>query len=491
MAINTMPHNLDAEKALLGCLLLDADVQIEILDTLNAEDFYQESHRQILAGMKAVYASGKAIDIVTLTDCLSKSGKLNEAGGVQAITELAENALSAANYKQYLSIVKRDSVNRKLIRASRDIIENSMNSPEEHDAIDFAEKKVYDISQKQESAALRGLEDGVDVQAVIDKIEAIQKDPNCVRGVPTGFSRLDRKTNGLQKSDLIIIAARPGAGKTSFAMNIVEHACLQKGMVAAVFSLEMPRSQLIQRLLCAYANVSMQKAISPTPEKHVTGEDFQKFWAAADKLKKSKIFIDDNSRIRPGGILSECRRLKSSEGRLDLVMIDYIQLMEGESRDGKGGSPENRQQEIANITRNLKIMAKELDVPVIALSQLRRFQGKEPQLSDLRESGQIEQDADIVMFINRLDQNASPEELKSGKVIAGATELNIAKHRNGETGRIQLRFQGEKTKFIEVEDQGRPEEPVYGEKKKSLRLPEDDDIPFSVDGDSEAGNGEE
>lgn len=466
MATNQMPHNLDAEKALLGCILLDEDVQSEILDDLKAEDFYQESHREIILGMKAVHAAGKAVDIVTLTDRLSGDGKLNQAGGVQTITELAENALSSVNYKQYLEIVKRDSMNRKLIRASKDIIENSMGSPEEDAALGFAEKMIYAISQNEDSTALKGLEDGVDMRAVLDRIELIQTDPDSVRGVETGFSRLDRKTNGLQKSNLIIIAARPGAGKTSFAMNIVEHACLQRGKVAAVFSLEMSRRELLQRLLCSYSGVSMKKVNTPTPDERVTNDDFKKLWAATDKINKSKIFIDDKTNITVGEILSKCRRLKSAEGRLDLVMIDYIQLMQGDST-GKS-SAESRQQEVAEITRGLKILAKELDVPVIALSQLRRFQGKEAQLSDLRESGAIEQDADIVMFINRLDQSASKEDLKSGKVINGASELNISKFRNGEPGRIQLRFIGSRTKFVEVEDQGRPEEePQYGKKKKA------------------------
>ena len=474
MAINQMPHNLDAEKALLGCILLDEGVQAEILDDLSADDFYQESHREILLGMKAVHASGKAVDIVTLTDKLSKDGRLNRAGGVQAVTEIAENALSSVNYKQYLEIVKRDSINRKLIRASKEVIEKCMDSPEEKEALDFAEKKVYGISQNEESTALKGLEDGTDMSAVLDRIELIQTNPDSARGVETGFPRLDRKTNGLQKSDLIIIAARPGAGKTSFAMNIVEHACLQRGKVAAIFSLEMSRKQLLQRLLCSYSGVSMKKVNTPTADERVTSEDFKKLWSATDKINKSKIFIDDKTNITAGEILSKCRRLKSSEGRLDLVMIDYIQLMQGDSVT----STESRQQVVAEITRGLKIMAKELDVPVIALSQLRRFQGKEAQLTDLRESGAIEQDADIVMFINRFDQNATKEELQSGKVVEGASELNISKFRNGEPGRIQLRFIGSKTKFVEVDLQGRPEEePQYGKGKKSAWKEEDDDTP--------------
>ena len=472
MAVNQMPHNLDAEKALLGCILLDADVQADILDELHEEDFYQESHREILLGMKAVHAQGKAVDIVTLTDRLAGDGKLNKAGGVQSVTELAENALSSVNYKQYLEIVKRDSMNRKLIRASKKIMDKCLTSPEEKEALNFAEKEVYDISQSGDTTALKGLGDGEDMRAVLDRIELIQTNPDAARGIETGFPTLDRRTNGLQKSDLIILAARPGAGKTSFAMNIVEHACLQRGKVVAVFSLEMSRRQLLQRLLCAYSGVSMQKVNTPTSEERVTPDDYKTLWAASDKINKSKLFIDDKTNIKPGEIISKCRRLKSSEG-LDLVVIDYIQLMQGDS-EGKS-SAETRQREIADITRGLKIMAKELDVPVIALSQLRRFQGKEPQLSDLRESGAIEQDADIVMFINRFDLTASKEDLQSGKVVKGAAELNISKFRNGEPCRIQLRFIGSKTKFVEADLQGRPDEPPPVRKKPTQNWEDDDD----------------
>lgn len=480
MAINQMPHNLDAEKALLGCILLDETVQADILEDLKEDDFYQASHREILLGMKAVFSQGKAIDIVTLTDRLAADGKLNKAGGVQTITELAENALSSVNYKQYLDIVKRDSMNRKLIGASNEIIENCMKSPEEKEALDFAEGKVFTISQGGDKTALKGLEDGEDMKSVLDRIELIQTDPDAARGVETGFPRLDRRTNGLQKSDLIIIAARPGAGKTSFAMNIVEHACLQRGKVAAIFSLEMSREQLLQRLLCSYSGVSMKKVNTPTPEEHVTPDDYKKLWAASDRINKSKIFIDPNTDIKVSEILSKCRRLKSTEGRLDLIMVDYIQLMQDDSN--AKSSSENRQQEVANITRGLKKLAKELNVPVIALSQLRRLQGKEAQLSDLRESGAIEQDADIVMFLNRLDQNASKDDLASGKVVDGATELVIAKFRNGEPGRIQLRFIGSRTKFVEADMQGRPEEePQYHKKKAHSDWEEDDDGDIPVE----------
>lgn len=459
MANNQMPHNLEAEAALLGCIIIDGDIQSELLETLKEDDFYQESDRLVFEAMKKVYGARKPVDVVTLTDMLEREGTLERAGGLQRITELAEVTPSAANYKQYFEIVRRDAIRRSLIRAAKGIIEVSTEGTEARDAIAYAEKQVYDISKQEDNSQLAGLADGEVIRQVLGKFEDIQSDPNAFRGLETGFKHLDRITNGLQKSDLIVIAARPGMGKTSLAMNIVENVCLNKGKTAAVFSLEMPRSQIVQRLLCAHADVSMEKALS--------GKLAQKEWKnlmiASDKLQRSKLYIDDSSRVTPAEILSKCRRLSASVGSLDLVMIDYIQLMGGAPGSSKGGgSFENRQQEIASITRDLKIMAKELDVPVIALSQLRRIQTKEPQLSDLRESGAIEQDADIVMFINRPDVTATAEELAKKTIVKGAAELILAKHRNGSLGRIQLRFIGESTKFVDVDEQNLPdEEPTH------------------------------
>ncbi len=467
MANNLMPHSTDAEEALLGCLLIDEQVQSDILESLREDYFYTEAHRLILNAMKAVFASRKTVDLVTLTDRLELDGNLERAGGLQSLTSLASATPSAANFKQYLEIVKRDAVNRALIRASRDIIESSQKGLEEQDAIAYAEKQIYDISKETNGSSLTGLADGAVIDEVIRRFEDIANDPNALRGIETGFKHLDRITNGLQRSDLIVIAARPGMGKTSLAMNIVEHACLNRGKVAAVFSLEMPRVQIVQRLLCAHAEVSMEKALSGK----LVQREWKNLMLAGDKLRNSDIYIDDSSRITPAQILSKCRRLASQKGRLDLVMIDYIQLMG--SGEKNTGSDFNRQQEIASITRDLKIMAKELNVPVIALSQLRRIQTKEPQLSDLRESGAIEQDADIVMFINRPEATATKEEMASGKIIKGAAELTIAKHRNGAMGRIQLRFVGETTKFVDVDDQNLPTPPEFRKPRRS----DDEDLP--------------
>lgn len=475
MANNQMPHNLEAESALLGCIIIDGDIQSELLESLKDEDFYQESNRLVFDAMRKVYGGRKPVDIVTLTDMLEREGTLERAGGLQRITELAELTPSAANYKQYFEIVRRDAIRRSLIRAANGIIEVSTKGTEAREAIAFAEKQVYDISKQEDGSQLSGLSDGAVIRQVLGKFEDIQSDPNAFRGLPTGFKHLDRITNGLQRSDLIVVAARPGMGKTSLSMNIVENVCLNNNKTAAVFSLEMPRSQIVQRLLCAHAGVSMEKALSG----QLNQKEWKRLMIASDKLQRSKVFIDDSSRVTPAEILSKCRRLAAAEGGLDLIMIDYIQLMGGVGGKG-GGSFENRQQEIASITRDLKIMAKELDVPVIALSQLRRIQTKEPQLSDLRESGAIEQDADIVMFINRPDVTATAEELAKHTIVKGSAEIILAKHRNGSLGRVQLRFLGELTKFVDVDEQN-----VSDEEPPHFAPPEEygdgayyDDVPF-------------
>ncbi len=451
---NTMPYNRDAEMALLGCFLIDNEIAAELVDKLTESDFYQESHKFILSAMHKVFNARKPIDLVTVSDQLDSEGNLEKAGGIAYLTELAQITPSAANYKSYYDIVTRDSVNRRLIRASRKIIETSLAASDSQSSIAFAEKAIYDISRQTERSALLGMNDGDDVIGmVLEKFEKLQSDPNSFRGIPTGYKRLDKMTHGLQAGALIVLAARPGMGKTSLAMNLVEHASLRAGKTCAVFSLEMPRHEIVQRLICSYANVSMQRALDGKLE----AKEWKKLMLASDQLKKSNIYIDDSSRVTPAEILSKCRRLKTTAGSLDMIMIDYIQLMS--SGDSKMAGAENRQQEIASITRDLKIMAKELEVPVIALSQLRRIQSKEPQLSDLRESGAIEQDADIVMFISRPEAIATKEELDSGAVVRGAAELILAKHRGGEQGRVSLKFIGECTKFVDVDEQNRDEEP--------------------------------
>lgn len=441
---NVMPNNLEAEQALLGCMLIDNEILPDVVESLEESDFYQDSHKYIISAIKLNFAERKPLDIVTLSDRLENDGNLEKAGGISYLTELVQITPSAANYSHYLEIVKRDSLNRSLIRAAREVIDFSKSSDDSVKSVQFAEERIYAVSRVNDTSSVKDIRESNALDRVFDKFQKLSEDKDAFRGVPTGFVRLDRLTNGLQRSDLIVLAARPGVGKTSLAMNIVENAAVNNGLVCAVFSLEMPEVQIVQRLLCSTAEVSMAKALSGKLEPN----DWKRIAKASDKLRKSRINIDDSSRVTPAEILSKCRRIKSrNNGQLDLIMIDYIQLMSS----GRKGGDENRVNEVAAITRELKIMAKELDVPVIALSQLRRIQSGEPQLSDLRESGAIEQDADIVMFISRPGMNLSPEELAKNKITKDAAFLNIAKNRNGGCERITLRFKGELTKFVNPE----------------------------------------
>lgn len=451
---NVMPNHLDAEQALLGCMLIDNEILPDVLEKLTEDDFYQESHQYILSAMKMNYNSHRPVDLVTLIDRLETDGNLEKAGGVSYLTELTQITPSSANYNSYFDIVRRDSVNRRLIRASRDIIKYAQSSDDSLQSVQYAESLVYDISRTNDSSSIRDIRESDVIDRVINKFQLLAEDKDAYRGVMTGFTRLDKLTNGLQKTDLIVIAARPGMGKTSLAMNIIENAALNNDKVCAIFSLEMPDEQIIQRLVCGYAGVSMSKALSG----ELTPNEWKKIAKATDKMRKSRINIDDSSRVTPAEILSKCRRIKArNNGQLDLIMIDYIQLMSS----GKKSGEVNRTQEVADITRELKIMAKELNVPVIALSQLRRMQTKEPQLSDLRESGAIEQDADIVMFINRPDVTATDEEIKKNNIVKGMADLIIAKHRNGGLDRIKLRFKGELTKFVNPEPDDDIQPPEY------------------------------
>ena len=463
---NVMPNHLDAEQALLGCMLIDNEILPDVLEKLSDEDFYQESHQYILSAMKMNYNSHRPVDLVTLIDKLETEGNLEKAGGVAYLTDLTQNTPSSANYNTYFDIVRRDSVNRKLIRAAREIIKYSQTSDDSLKSVQYAESLIYDISRTNDSSSVKDIRESDGIDQVINKFQMLAENKDAYRGVMTGFTRLDRLTNGLQKTDLIVIAARPGMGKTSIAMNIIENAALNCDKVCAVFSLEMPETQIIQRLMCSYAGVSMSKALSG----ELTPNEWKKLAKAIEKMRRSRINIDDSSRVTPAEILSKCRRIKAkNNGQLDLIMIDYIQLMSS----GKKSGEVNRTQEVAEITRELKIMAKELNVPVIALSQLRRMQTKEPQLSDLRESGAIEQDADIVMFINRPDVTATDEEIKKNNIVKGMADLIIAKHRNGGLDRIKLRFKGELTKFVNPEPDDDISEPVYDNADDNLPPPPD------------------
>ena len=454
-AAGDMPHSLEAEQALLGCLLLDTKIQLEIASDLKEEDFYAESHKYIFSAMDMLIKSNQPVDLVTLTDALEKQGALEQAGGIAYITGLTDVIPSSANYHKYLDIVTRDSMLRKLIYGATDIISECQTSLDKSSALAFAEKTVFDISNTADTSSV--VQISKVIPEVMIKFDELAKNRGGARGIKTQFTGMDNLLNGLHGSDLIILAARPGVGKTSFSMNIVENVAMQ-GYSCAVFSLEMGKDQLVQRMMCSVAGVSMENALKG----RMTKTEWLKIAQAREILGKSKIFIDDSALITPQQVLSKCRRLKLKYG-LDLVMIDYIQLM----NSGSNKKDENRQQEITGISRNLKILAKELNVPVLALSQLSRAvetrKGR-PQLADLRESGAIEQDADIVMFIHRPDKSATEKEISEGKVQKNVAEILVEKHRNGPQGMFKLYFKGECTKFINLNQDGEPED--GGEEKR-------------------------
>lgn len=436
------PHNLEAEQAVLGCILIDNQAQIDILALMNDKDFYSEAHSQIFKAMNKVYLKSIPVDFVTLTDQLEKEGLLDKVGGIEYIMTLTNTVPSAANFKHYCDIVKSDSIRRKLIQSGQEIIEDAFENQDKDKSLQFAEQVIFEIAEKEGRSSLEhvGRNDGA-VKKVVDKFSEIAKDPTILKGIATGFEDFDKMTNGLQNSDLILLAARPGVGKTSFAMNIIVRAATELNKKCAVFSLEMSKEQLMQRAICSLAKVSMEKALKG----EMDAEEWKRIWAASKKLEQSGLFVDDSSMTTPADLLSKCRRLKMQEG-LDLIMVDYIQLMTSARK------ADNRQLEISDISRTLKIAAKELNVPIIVLSQLSRGvesrQDHRPLLSDLRDSGAIEQDADIVLFIyNPEKYNDVPQEDEPGTV-----ELIIAKHRNGGTGTIKLRWIGQYTTFVNIKD---------------------------------------
>lgn len=455
-----MPHNLEAEQSILGCLLLDTKIQVEVSAFLEEDDFYAESHKYIISAMKDIIKNNQAVDLVSLADTLEKQGALEQAGGITYLAGLTDIMPSSANYQMYLDIVLRDSMLRKLIKGSAEIIDECKKSTDKNSSLAFAEKKILDISTQSDTSSMVKISSVI--PDVMNELDELSKNKGKFSGIKMGFRGLDNLFDGLHRSDLIILAARPSVGKTTLAMNIVENVALQ-GLSCAVFSLEMSKVQLVKRMMCSVSGVSMEKIKRGTLDK----SDWQKLARARELLNNSKIFIDESSVIKPQEILSKCRRLKRKHG-LDLVMIDYIQLMTPD----KSRKDANRQQDVSDISRTLKILAKEVDVPVLALSQLSRAvetrKGR-PQLADLRESGAIEQDADIVMFIHRPDRNASEKEIAEGKVQKNVAEICVEKHRNGSTGLVKLFFKGECTKFVDLNyETGEPEEEGSESSKSSF-----------------------
>lgn len=465
-----LPHNIESEQAVLGCILLDSLAQVDIFPTLEEEDFYSDAHKEIYRSMIKIYQKSMPVDFVTLASQLENDKVLEKVGGIDYVTFLTNAVPSAANFSYYCNIVKTLSVRRKLIKSGQDIIEESFANEDRESVLQYAEKAVYDIAEKQSASSLEHVgKPGGAIKKVLDRFDMIAKDPMSIHGIGTGFKDFDSITNGLQNSDLILLAARPGVGKTSFAMNILTHAAVELGKKCAVFSLEMSAEQLMQRAICSLAKVPMSKAVKGS----MNADEWQRIWTASKKLEQSGLYIDGNAANTPIDIVSKCRRLKAKDG-LDLIMVDYIQLMKS------GKNLENRVNEIGEISRTLKIAAKELNVPVLALSQLSRTvdsatrKDHRPIPSDLRDSGNLEQDADIILFLYNAEKYNDAEQPE----VPGTVELIVAKHRNGETGTVNLRWIGEYTTFVNFDDKTRVEktQTVAAQDIEETPLESDEDV---------------
>ncbi len=431
------PQAVDAERSILCAMLLDVEAVEKALELLGEEphDFYREAHRRIYAAIVALTDRSQRPDLVTITDELSRRGDLEAVGGAEYLSSLFEYAATSANVDQHLRLVKEKGILRRLIRAAQQISAEAYGGRDlAEDILDRAEARIFEIGEERTSAGFLAVKDLVTPN--IHKIEELARRQEHITGCPTGFTDLDDKTAGLQASDLIVIAGRPGMGKTSFALNLAENAALL-GKRVGVFSLEMSRDQLVQRLLCSLARVDLSRL----RRGYLSDRDWRGLSMAAGRLYEAPIFIDETAGLSALDVRTRARRLKAEHG-LDLLVIDYLQLMHG------GGKAENRVQEVSAMTRSLKGLAKELDIPIVVLSQLSRApesserRSKIPQLSDLRESGAIEQDADIVLFIFREEvYKPEVEELKN------KAQVIIAKHRNGPTGSVNLTFLKESTRF--------------------------------------------
>lgn len=439
-----LPNNFDAEQAVLGCALIDGEATLMVISNLEEDDFYNEAHKRIFSVIKSLFTNSLPIDFVSVSDELEKMGFSASTGGISYITTLSTIVPSAASCKHYIDIIKRNSVLRQLIHTSGDIIERAYEKDSDINLVGVAEKLIYDIAERGQSSALEKIDKSV--IDVINNFEEIGNNGGNTCGLKTGFYQIDKVTNGLQKTDLIILAARPGVGKTSLAMNIVSNAAIQSHAKCAIFSLEMGREQLTRRMLCSIANVSMGKAMRG----ELDHNDWARIWKAKKQLDETDIYIDDNALNTPSQILSKCRKLKREKG-LDFIVIDYIGLMKSDEKT------DNRQNEVASISRQLKIIAKDIKVPVLCLCQLNRAveqstnkEGKprKPVLSDLRESGSIEQDADMVWFIHRDMTTTEIDKSQDKNYVA---ELIIAKFRNGQPGSVFLGWDGSKTSFVNLE----------------------------------------
>jgi replicative DNA helicase len=433
------PHSLEAEQSLLGGLLIDNEALDKVADIVSVNDFYRQDHQIIYQHIHRLIERSQPADIVTVGESLESNSELNTVGGLEYLGLLAESTPTAANIRGYAQIIRERSIMRSLVEVGTDIVDNAL-SPQGRDAqqlLDESESKIFQIAEAGKNDRIGFTDIKELLPQVAERIDQLfQRDnPSDVTGIPTGYKDLDMMTSGLQPGDLIIIAGRPSMGKTSLALNICEYVAIDTGLPSAVFSMEMGSTQLVSRLIGSVGKLNQHKMRTG----QLDDNDWEKLSYALGQLNEAPIFIDEGSALNPYEVRARARRLHKQCGRLGLIVIDYLQLM------GSAGSTENRATEISEISRSLKALAKELNVPVIALSQLNRSveqrPDKRPVMSDLRESGAIEQDADVIMFIYR-DEVYNPETPDKG-----IAEIILAKQRNGPVGRVKLTFLGEYTKF--------------------------------------------
>jgi len=435
------PQSLEAERAVLGAILLEPNLLPRAVELLIPEEFYKEAHRKIFAAMIQLFERGEAPDTIMVAETLRRDGVFEEVGGHTLLATLQEEGTVATQFAAYTAIVREKALLREMIRVAREIVEEGYEANDDvQGLLDRAEQMLFRISQRRFQRSAFPVREILD--AAIKHIEMLYHRKEDITGLATGFNDLDKMTSGLQRSDFVIIAGRPSTGKTAFALNIAAHAAVELHRPALIFSLEMSKEQLVQRLICAEARVDSRNVRSGFMQQ---GE-WSRIVNAAGRLHEAPLFIDDTANLSVLEARAKARRIMA-EHRLELVVIDYLQLMQGRWR------AENRQQEISEISRSLKALAKELNVPVVALSQLSRAveaRGEGlPRLSDLRESGALEQDADLIMFLARKEN--APD------VEAGTTDLVIGKHRNGPTGRLELVFHAEYTRFDNLASPARRE----------------------------------
>ena len=432
------PQNLEAEQAVLGAILLDGESLVTAMERLSGDDFYRTGHRYIFEAMISLADGDEPVDLVTPTAKLQARAQLEEVGGVTYLSELANAVPTAANIDYYAQIVEEKSMLRRLIRAATQIVTNGYASEDDIGGLlSEAEARILEISNRRGGNGFISIRDVL--MEVFEKVEFLSQNKGGTTGIASGFRDLDKMTSGFQRSDLIIVAARPSVGKTAFALNIAQNVGVREKETVAIFSLEMGASQLVQRMICAEANVDATRLRTGFLEP----DDWEKMTMAIGSLSEANIYIDDSPSVTVSDIRAKCRRLKKERG-LGMILIDYLQLIHGRSKNG-----ENRQQEVSEISRTLKQIARELEVPVIALSQLSRGveqrQDKRPMMSDLRESGSIEQDADIVAFLYRDDYYNQESEKKN------IIEIIIAKQRNGPVGTVELAFLKNYNKFVSLD----------------------------------------